>query len=93
MLGIPQDIVMEDYLLSNKYFYAANRWKLSLLRLYKGRQVAKVVAGMLRAEPAYLSAAFQAIDQEYGSFENYVHGALGLTGKDVEALRSQYLEG
>jgi len=92
ILGVPQDVVMQDYLLTNKYFYAAHRRNIFLLRLLKGRQVAEVVSGLLRADPAYLSAAFQAIDHNHGSFENYVHKALGLTCRDVDCLKSFYLE-
>lgn len=92
MLGVPQDAVMNDYLLSNKFFYTAQRWKLFLLRLLKGRQVAGVVSGMLRVHPSYLSAAFQTIDREHGTFENYVREGLGLTTRDVDTLKCMYLE-
>lgn len=92
ILGVPQEVVMQDYLLTNQYFYAAHRRKLLLLRLLKGRKVAEVVAGLLRADPVYLSAAFQTIDQNHGSFENYVHEALGLVSRDVDCLKTMYLE-
>jgi protein-tyrosine phosphatase len=92
MLGVPQEVVMQDYLLTNKYFYADHRRNIFLLRLLKGRQVATVVSGLVRADPAYLSTAFQTIDQNHGSFENYVHEALGLTISDIDCLKSYYLE-
>jgi protein-tyrosine phosphatase len=92
MLGVPQDVVMEDYLLTNKYFYTAHRRNLLLLRLVKGSQIARVVSGMLQADSAYLSAAFQAIDQNHGSFDLYVHRELGLAIQDVDRLKSLYLE-
>jgi protein-tyrosine phosphatase len=92
ILGVPHDIVMQDYLLTNEYFYAAHRRKIFLLRLWKGRKVAEVVSGLVRADPAYLSAAFQTIDQNHGSFDNYVRGALGLVTGDVDYLKTMYLE-
>lgn len=92
MLGVPFNAIMSDYLLSNKYFYAAQRWRLALLRLLKGRRVAAVVTGLLSVHPSYLSAAFQAIDRDHGTFENYVREALGLTGQDVDTLKFLYLE-
>jgi protein-tyrosine phosphatase len=91
MLGIPQDVVMEDYLLTNKYYFVAQRRNLLLLRLLKGRQIAGVVSGMLKADPAYLSAAFQAVDRNHGSFDDYVHDALGLTIQNVDRLKTLYL--
>lgn len=92
ILGVPQEVVMQDYLLTNKYFYGAHRWHLLLLRLWKGRQIAEVASGMMRADPSYLGAAFQTIDQNHGSFENYVHEALGLNTGDVDCLKTLYLE-
>jgi protein-tyrosine phosphatase len=92
ILGIPQDAVMEDYLLTNQYFYAAQRKKLLLLRLIKGKQVARVVSGMIQADSAYLSAAFQVIDRNHGSFDHYVHNDLGLTIENIDHLKALYLE-
>ena len=92
VLGVPQDLVLEDYLLTNKYYYAAQRRRLLLLRLLKGKKIAGVVSGMLKADASYLSAAFQAIDQNHGSFENYVLDALGLTRRETSRLKDLYLE-
>ncbi len=92
ILGVPQEVVMQDYLLTNRYFYAAHRRNIFLLRLWKGRKVAEVVSGLVRADPAYLSAAFQTIDQNHGCFENYVHEALGLNTGDVDWLKNMYRE-
>ena len=92
ILGVPHAVVMQDYLLTNQYFYAAHRRNLLLLRLLKGKQVADVVSGMIKADSSYLSAAFLAIDQNHGSFDHYVHEALGLAIQDVDRLKSLYLE-
>jgi len=92
LLGVPFDVVMEDYLLSNKYFFAAHRWSMSLLRIRKGKQFAEAVAAMLRVDPSYLAAAFRALTQYHGSFENYVRNGLKLGGSEVEYLKFSYLE-
>ncbi|MFZ5908855.1 MAG: tyrosine-protein phosphatase [Chloroflexota bacterium] len=63
---------MEDYLLSNRYFLAAHRWKLALYRLLKGKRFISAVMDFMEARPEYLSAAFQALEREHGSFENYL---------------------
>jgi len=82
---------MEDYLLTDKYFLSAHRWNLVLLRLM-GNWFMSVVKAFMEANPAYLNAAFEAIDREHGSFENYVRDGLGLSQKDIEHLKSLYLE-
>ena len=40
---------------------------------------------LLEVRPEYLEAAFEAIDERYGSFDNYLRD--GLEGRKLEALR------
>jgi protein-tyrosine phosphatase len=92
LLGVPQETVMADYLLTNQYFMASYKWSLVLLRLTKGRRFAESVKGFMEAHPLYLSAAFEAMDHEHGSFENYIRHGLGLTETQIEQLKKLYLE-
>jgi protein-tyrosine phosphatase len=92
ILGVSQEIVLEDYLLTNQYYLPAFRWSIKFAQLVKGKQFAAVVQGFMQAKPNYLGAAFETIDREYGSFENYVHDGLKLSKKDVEQLKLFYLE-
>ena len=92
MLGVPQETVMEDYLLTNEYLLFHFKWRLFLVRLLRGKRFVEKVKGFMAADPSYLSAAFDAIDREYGSFENYVQNGLGLTEKDIERMKELYLE-
>ena len=92
ILGVPMEVVMEDYLLSNQYYLSAYSWSLFLIRLMKGKRFSNVVKGFLEVVPAYLCAAFEAIDREFGSFEKYVRNGLGLTDQDIKHLRNLYLE-
>jgi len=92
ILGVPQEVVMEDYLLSNRYFLAAQRWKLALFRLLKGRRFINAIMDFMEARPEYLSAAFQALESEHGSFENYLRDGLGLGRQDIGRLGNTYLE-
>ena len=92
IFGVPLEVVMEDYLLSNQYYLSAYSWNLFMLHIIKGKRFSTFLKGFLEVRSAYLSAAFQTIDREYGSFVNYVHTGLGLTRQDIELLRSLYLE-
>ena len=40
----------------------------------------------------YIDAAFDSIDKNYGTVENYLHEALELTDEDIEKLKENYLE-
>jgi protein-tyrosine phosphatase len=92
MLGVPMETVMQDYLLTNKYIHAAYKWRLVLVRILKGRRFSNGIRGFAAASVEYLSAAFDAIDREHGSFEKYVRDGLGLSTGDVERLKAAYLE-
>lgn len=92
ILGVSHETVMRDYLLTNDYFLAGYKWNLLLARLLKGRQFANAVKGFMTADARFLSAAFETIDHEYGSFENYVRAGLGLSAADVEHFKTIYLE-
>lgn len=92
ILGVPQNVVMQDYLLTNKYLLDAYKWNLLLAGMMKGRRFADGIRGFMRADERYLSAAFDALERNYGSFENYVHDGLGLSEHDVKQLKNLYLD-
>jgi protein-tyrosine phosphatase len=91
IFGVPLDVVMSDFLLSNQYYLSAYSRSLLMLRLMKGKRFSDTVKGFLEVRPAYLSAAFDAIDREFSSFEKYIRSGLGLTERDVELLKDLYL--
>jgi len=92
ILDVPMKTVLEDYLLTNQYYLPSLTWELLRMRLLKGALFADVVRGFMEIQPAYLQAAFDAMDREHGSFEGYLHTALGLSQHDVEHFRKVYLE-
>jgi protein-tyrosine phosphatase len=92
ILGVPPETVMFDYLLSNKYYFKPLRRNLVLIALTKGRKIASVVGGFLVVKTAYLKTAFNTIDQQYGSFDEYIRQGLDLTKEQIEHLRMLYLQ-
>jgi protein-tyrosine phosphatase len=92
ILGIPQEVVMQDYLLTNQYIMPAQQRNMVILRLMKGKVFADAVKGFMEARPEYLAAAFDAIDSEYGSFDAYVYKGLALSTDQIESLKKLYLE-
>lgn len=92
MLGVPHDVVMRDYLLTNQYFLPQYTRSLNLVRFLKGKAFAYSIHAFMEARPEYLEAAFDSIHRQYGSFEDYVYKALDLTRHDTEHLRAIYLE-
>lgn len=92
LFGASQDVIMQDYLLSNQYFFSSYSWSLKVMQVLKGKRFAQAVRAVMMAETAYLGAAFASIDEKYGSFESYVRNGLGLSRADVARLQSLYLE-
>ena len=89
---MPLETVMQDYLLTNQYFLDAYRWEMLLASVLRGRKFADGIRGFMRADKLYLSAAFEALESEHGSFENYVRDGLKLSEVEIERLKNNYLE-
>jgi protein-tyrosine phosphatase len=92
ILGVPQETVIYDYLLSNQYYFKPLRHCLIMMVITKGWKATSVVAGFLEVKAAYLATAFETIDWQYGSFDKYVLRGLDLTKEQVEHLCTLYLE-
>jgi protein-tyrosine phosphatase len=83
-LGVSRDDVMRDYLLTNQRLKPKTEWK----------GLAPDVASVLyRVQPEFLDAAFEAVQQKYGSLETYLREGLGLREAERARLRELYLEG
>ncbi|HEY8121848.1 MAG TPA: tyrosine-protein phosphatase [Myxococcota bacterium] len=93
VLGVPRETVMEDYLLTNFYTAAATERRLWMIKAYSLFRVDRdALRPLFGVEPAYLEAAFAAIDDNYGDFDTYRRDALGLDDAEVAAFRALLLQ-
>ena len=83
-LGVPDEVISEDYLLTNR-FYRRDPSSGSDLP-----DDVKQVLGSVQA--SFLGAAFEAIDADYGDLENYLRDGLGLGAAERAKLEARYLE-
>jgi protein-tyrosine phosphatase len=83
-LGAPDEIIAEDYLLTNR-FYRRDPSASSDLP----EDVRQVLASV---ETSFLAAAFDAIGAEYGDLETYFSDGLGLGARERARLEARYLE-
>jgi protein-tyrosine phosphatase len=83
-LGVPDETIAEDYLLTNR-FYRRDPAASSDLP----EEVRQVLASV---ETSFLAAAFDAIGAEYGDLETYFSGGLGLGARERARLEARYLE-
>jgi len=83
-LGVPDELISEDYLLTNR-FYRRDPSASSDLP----EEVKRVLASV---EASFLAAAFEAIRADYGNLENYFSEGLRLGAAERAELEARYLE-
>ena len=92
-LGVDWAEIREDYLYFNKTCKTKNFWiSVAMTTLLFSRKKAKSLYHLLSAQPEYIDGALAAIESDYGSVDGYLHKAIGLSDKDILALREKYLE-
>jgi protein-tyrosine phosphatase len=94
VLGVEEDKIIDDYLLTNKYL-ALDEEVDRLSREFSdhtGAPVSKeVLRPLLEVRPEYLSACFQEISKRYQSKEHFFETALDLDEARLAMLRERYL--
>ncbi len=92
-LGVPMETVMADYLRSNDRLEARiNRLSVFVYLGTLFQVTPDQIRPLLEVRREYLEAAFQTIDEKYGSFDNYLRKGLRLSDKEVAQLRATLLE-
>ena len=83
-LGVPGEAVMADYLLTNQLYRRSS--------LVESHGPAHVMDVLWQVQPAFLQAAFEAIDADVGGLPNYLEGPMGLGPHELDRLRERLLE-
>ncbi len=83
-LGVPDEVISEDYLLTNRFYRRDPSASSDLPD--EVRQVLGTV------QPSFLAAAFDAIADDYGDLESYFSEGLGLGTPERASLKARYLE-
>ena len=83
-LGVPREVVLQDYLLSNSLYQRPNVERSDI--------PPEAVALLWSVQAGYLEAALAFIDRDLGGIEAYLRRRLRLDAAAAEALRSRYLE-
>lgn len=104
-LGVPRDVIVQDYHLSTSY--RQPRFELPPINaaLYPDNPVAQMFAtfqsnpSYAKAQPlkdadgkAFLTSALEEIDSRWGSVENYLQQEAGVSAVDIAALKQAYLQ-
>jgi protein-tyrosine phosphatase len=92
ILGVPMPTIMADYMASKQHAIDARSRDLFMIRLFAGEEAKSKMSVLLGVDEHWLEAAFTAIDQHWGSFDDYLEQGLLLTPADIQALRTALLE-
>ena len=89
LLGVPEDVVMEDYLRSNDYIIPMYR------EVIEGAVATgveeEIPLSILGVKKEYLEAAFDEMESKYGTIEKYFSDGLGIDEEQQEAIKALYL--
>lgn len=86
VLGVDDETIMADYLLSNEYRKEENAKIAKLMGSFPGAEE------LLRVKQEYLQLSMDAIRDRYASFEEYLNCEYGITEEDIQMFRATYLE-
>lgn len=90
-LGVPRSTVIDDYLLSNRYFDPAKVVRTDDQASAQWRKLPPaVLKAYMAADRTYIEAVFRAIDRHRGGTAGYLRDELGLTPTRLAKLRRLY---
>ena len=91
-LGVPRDVVMADYLATNRHVASHAQDVADALAAHGlAGKFDEGIRVLNSAEPCFLEAAFSAAERAFGSFDDYLRDALCVTDEKRAALRDRYL--
>ena len=84
-LGVNEDIIMEDYRLSNDYFNipAASRYAYQL-----PARSQEAITTLFSAREDFLNAAKEEAERRYGDIDTYLERGIGLNKEEIKQLQS-----
>jgi protein-tyrosine phosphatase len=93
-LNVPRETIMQDYMATNATV-DIERMAAMLARIFSRQSGVEIseqsIRPMLMVEPIYLETTFIAIESEFGSVDNYLRQALGLSDADRAELQQLLL--
>jgi len=91
LLGVPDDLVMREYLLTNEELLPAEKPLLDRFRAMGADP--SVLLPLVSVMPDYLEAALDEMRTRFGTVEGYFATGLGIEERDQASLREALVEG
>jgi protein-tyrosine phosphatase len=99
-LQVPLNVIVDDYLLSNKYLESSSQEMLDEFSREieentgtapTEEDLERMNSCLIEVRPEHLLRAFQTVFDAYGTIENYIVQGLGIPQTDIEEFRNQVL--
>ncbi|GAA4373618.1 tyrosine-protein phosphatase [Nocardioides caricicola] len=87
--GVERETIVADYLLTNEVSSATRAKYLALIGEHLGADKVAVYEPTMVVEESFLQAAYDAVDELYGSIDGYLRDGLGLDDETIGALRAR----
>ena len=93
-LGVDEDTIMNDYTLTNAFNaeVIASQRKMLLSRGLTEQELTQYMPVLDEVNPQFMANVISWLKENYGSPLGYIIDALGLSEKDIETLRTKFLE-
>lgn len=91
LVNVPQDVIMQDYLLSNQYLAADIDAQTAAMVTAYGQAYADAYRPVLGVSASFLQAGLDQATQSYGSMSAYITDGLGLDASTQANLRAKLL--
>jgi protein-tyrosine phosphatase len=88
MLGVEEEIIYGDFMMSNYY---RNEQINKTLRKSSLVIKQRVVQPLVEVKESYIKTAFDAIDEKYGSMDNFLEKEYGYDAEKLDVIRKKYL--
>ncbi|MDW3192935.1 MAG: tyrosine-protein phosphatase [Cytophagales bacterium] len=89
-LGVSEEVIMQEYLLSNYYRHEKMERNARLGAHILGIETAASRA-IMDVRPNYLNSSYKLMKSKYGSIQNYLRDGLGLSTQDLDRMKALYL--
>ena len=83
-LGVPRDVVMQDYLLTNTHYRMPDASGSELPR--------EALQVLWRVQEEFLNASLKAVDADFGGVQHYLVNKLGVGPREQARLAELYLQ-
>lgn len=93
VLGVPEEVIRADYLLTNEFSVPRINHRIALARkAHMNRSFMASLRDLSSVSIDYYDQAMTLINYEFGGIQGYLRDIVGLSDSDCERLRNIYLE-